>query len=415
MGAPMIHKFECPHCGQHLSVESQYAGQSAPCPSCNKSIVIPAAPIEPPPLLSASPTPTVVPATVSEPSPLPSASPTTTPRVLLIDTETTGFAQRGLAGVLVQPRIVSVTWFIGPAHEPTERLRTFVVRPDGFNIPPLATAVHRISTEHARAHGTSLAVVLQQLREDIITLRPQFVIAHNAGFDIPVVEGEFQRLGQPCPISQLRAICTMRTTVALCRIPRPRGSGFKHPKLQELHVRLFARSFEGAHDSAADVHALARCFSALYRSGFYNGEFALPQSDFPPPFLQPPLPAATSGFVFSCNASTVTECLEKQIFGDRADWPIAIKPGSVCFLYNYATHQIAGVWNAVQSGMNLDPQAWRGGFPYQCRVAPMLSRVTSISRGEFTVLSAGRIPNPLPASHVANMLQVFQARLSHLP
>jgi hypothetical protein len=36
----MIH-FDCPHCRQVLEVEDQGAGQSVPCPKCNKSLRIP--------------------------------------------------------------------------------------------------------------------------------------------------------------------------------------------------------------------------------------------------------------------------------------------------------------------------------------------------------------------------------------
>ena len=382
----MTVRFDCPHCGGHLTAHSDEAGQSARCPTCYQDSIIPSA-TQPPALA---------------------------PRVLLVDTETTGFAQRGPNGSLIQPRIVAITWFVGPADNPSERVRTFLVRPDGFVIPAGATAVHRITTERAREHGTSLAIVMQQLREDIATLQPQFVVAHNAAYDIPVVEGEFQRLGLPCPISGLRAICTMQTTTALCRIPRRGGGGFRWPKLQELHVKIFARPFDGAHDSSADVGALARCFVALYRSGFYSAEFTHHQVAFTPR-LKPSIPAdasiaTPSGYVFPCNNSTAAECLQKQVFGDRADWPLLVAPGSLCFLYNYDTRHIIGVWRAVRAGKNLDAQAWRGAFPYQCQVTPMHPGVMSIPRSDFAFLSAGRIPNPLPSFHVADMVRSFQTR-----
>lgn len=353
-------------------------------------------------------------------------------QVIIIDTETTGFAQAGSAGLLVQPRIVSITWSVGPAEDPTERIRTYVISPDGFTIPDAAAAVHRITTNHARAIGSPLAVVMQQLRDDCIALRPQFVVAHNAAYDIPIVAAEFQRLGLPCPISPLRAICTMRSTKLFCRIPTAGGNGFRWPKLQELHVRLFARPFEGAHDSAADVRALANCFAALCRSGFYNSEFALPQLVFPQPprfhgdcpdgrtvyaddldggLRDAPTNASSQGFVFVCNGATVAECVQKQLFGAPTNWPLAIPLGSPCFLYNFSTHEITGVWRAIQTGNPIDPQAWGGAFPFQCRVEPMLARLTSVPRADFPFLAAGRIPNPLPAAHVTAMLRTFQARL----
>jgi DNA polymerase III epsilon subunit-like protein len=342
------------------------------------------------------------------------------PQVILIDTETTGLPQHGPAGLLVQPRIVSITWMVGPADDPGHLIRTYVVCPDGFTIPDAVAAIHRITTERARAIGSPLAVVMQQLREDCMALRPQFVVAHNAAYDIPIVAAEFQRLGLPCPISPLQAICTMRTTTAFCRIPAARGNHFRWPKLQELHVRLFAQTYDGEHDSAADVQALARCFAALCRCGFYNAEFALPQTDLPPPFqpavtrsVPPTLPQTTmttegQGFVFACNSDTVEECLQKQLFGAPTDWPLNVPRGSPCFLYNFSTHHITGVWRAVQAGMHIDRQAWGGAYPYQCRVEPMVARLSALPRADFPILAAGRIPNPLPAAHVAVMLHAFQ-------
>jgi hypothetical protein len=40
----------------------------------------------------------------------------------------------------------------------------------------------------------------------------------------------------------------------------------------------------------------------------------------------------------------------------------------------------------------------------------MHAGVMSIPRSEFPFLSAGRIPNPLPSFHVADMVRSFEAR-----
>jgi len=37
--------FNCPHCGQHLSVEDRGAGMLVNCPSCNKQVEIPKVPV----------------------------------------------------------------------------------------------------------------------------------------------------------------------------------------------------------------------------------------------------------------------------------------------------------------------------------------------------------------------------------
>jgi DNA polymerase III epsilon subunit-like protein len=325
-------------------------------------------------------------------------------RVLLLDTETTGLPRTQPNGTLIQPRIVTISWLLGIPDAQSERERSYVVRPDGFTIPREATAIHGISTEYARATGSSLQSVLQQLREDCDALHPQIVVAHNASFDLPIVAAEFRRLGISSPLAQLRSICTMRSTIALCRIPRQRGTGFKWPTLQELHVRLFARSFDGAHESAFDLRALFACFSALYRSGYYNADFSLIQTPLMAPSETPP----THGYVFACTDNTVTDCLEKHLFGAPTTWPLSVAPGSVCFLYNFDSQFISGVWRAVQSGTHLDATAWGGEFPYQCRVELVFPRLATLPRWRLAFLAGGRIPNPLPSTRLEQMMRAFR-------
>jgi transcription elongation factor Elf1 len=43
-------RFNCPHCGQHLSVEPRGAGSAVNCPNCNEQIEIPQGSTRPPPL-----------------------------------------------------------------------------------------------------------------------------------------------------------------------------------------------------------------------------------------------------------------------------------------------------------------------------------------------------------------------------
>lgn len=324
-------------------------------------------------------------------------------RVLLLDTETTGLPRRGQDGRLVQPRIVAISWLLGAPDSPPQRERSYIVRPDGFTIPREATAIHGISTEYALSTGSSIQFILQHLRDDCDALRPKMVVAHNASFDIPVVDAESRRLDIPNPLARLRSICTMRTTVALCRIPRRRGRGLKWPSLQQLHVRLFARPFDGSHDSASDVRALFACFSALYRSGFYNSEFSLIQR----PLLPQAEDLSAAAYVFSCANDTICHCLQRRLFGAPSPWPLSVAAGSICLLYNYDSHMISGVWRAVRSGTCLDAVAWEGRFPYQCQVEPLLSEPISVPRARFGFLAGGRIPNQLRSQQFVTILKSF--------
>ena len=35
-------KFECVHCGQHLKCDDQFSGRQITCPSCKKTVTVPA-------------------------------------------------------------------------------------------------------------------------------------------------------------------------------------------------------------------------------------------------------------------------------------------------------------------------------------------------------------------------------------
>ena len=66
---------------------------------------------------------------------------------------------------------------------------------------------------------------------------------------------------------KLEKICTMKSSIDLCKLPPVRYGSFKFPKLEELHHHLFGCSFDGAHDALEDVRATARCFFEMKKLG----------------------------------------------------------------------------------------------------------------------------------------------------
>uniref|UniRef100_A0A5B6Z3Z5 Putative B2 protein n=1 Tax=Davidia involucrata TaxID=16924 RepID=A0A5B6Z3Z5_DAVIN len=65
------------------------------------------------------------------------------------------------------------------------------------------------------------------------------------------------------------------------------------------------------------------------------------------------------GYIFVCNNDTMLEDLKRQLFGlppRYRDSVRAITPGLPLFLYNYTTHQLHGIFEAVSfGGSNIDP------------------------------------------------------------
>lgn len=103
------------------------------------------------------------------------------------DTETTGVdvaTDRVVTAAVVRRvggRAVTRTWLIDP----------------GVEIPAGATAVHGITTEHARAHGRSPAGALEEIAETLhgALARGEPVVAYNASFDLSLLDAELRRHG----------------------------------------------------------------------------------------------------------------------------------------------------------------------------------------------------------------------------
>ncbi|KAG9444306.1 hypothetical protein H6P81_015646 [Aristolochia fimbriata] len=98
-----------------------------------------------------------------------------------------------------------------------------------------------------------------------------------------------------------------------------------------------------------------------------------------PPVEMLPRNEVLGGYIFVCNNDTMQDDLRRELFGlppKYKDSVRAITPGLPLFLYNYSTHQLHGVFQAVSfGGCNIDPTAWedkkcRGEsrFPAQVRI-----------------------------------------------
>ena len=181
------------------------------------------------------------------------------PMYLILDTETTGISPTD--------RLVSICWAFYDTAGVEIAVSYDVIVPDGFTIPLDATAIHGISTDHARQVGIPLATALQKLTSDISRFTPQLYVGHNVAFDRPIVLKEYQRLRCPENLSKLSTYCTMKVGTNICRLPSRGRPGFKWPKLEELHRHLFGRAHASAHDARGDVSATAKCFFELRRRG----------------------------------------------------------------------------------------------------------------------------------------------------
>ena len=188
---------------------------------------------------------------------------------LIFDTETTGLPRDYNAPVTDLdnwPRVVQLSWQLHAANGKLLSQHDYIIQPDGFTIPFNAEKVHGISTQRAQQEGLPLAEVLTNFNQDLD--RTSVVVGHNVDFDINITAAEFiraglSRSGDDNPVLQSAKIDTKDASTDFCRIPGGRGGKYKWPTLSELHEKLFGVRFDGAHNSAYDVDATARCFFGL--------------------------------------------------------------------------------------------------------------------------------------------------------
>ncbi len=186
---------------------------------------------------------------------------------LFFDTETTGLPKSFKAPASDTdnwPRLVQLSWAwfdeLGNAWDRYD----YIIRPDGFSIPEESTKIHRISHEQALNEGVELLPVLKEFSEHIS--RAEKVVGHNVDFDDKIIASEFYRAKIPNVLATANKVCTMKSSVDVCRIDNGRGS-YKWPNLSELHRYLFQEDFAEAHNAMIDVLACARCFYEIKKRG----------------------------------------------------------------------------------------------------------------------------------------------------
>lgn len=171
------------------------------------------------------------------------------------DLETTGVS-------VEDDRVVSATVALIRPGQPTD-VRSHLIAVD-VDIPAEATAVHGISTEHARANGKPAAEVLDAVAADLADACRAGVpiVGCNLAYDLTLLDRELRRHGLPTlddriggPPRPVLDVFVIDKAVDRYR----RGSR----KLTDLCAH-YGVALDGAHDSAADALGAAR---VLYRIG----------------------------------------------------------------------------------------------------------------------------------------------------
>jgi len=183
--------------------------------------------------------------------------------ILFFDTETTGLPKSWSAPLTDLDNWPRLVQFASQTYSRQGRLLrqySAIVRPEGFEIPAAAAAIHGITQERALAEGCRLIDVLRTFHEDATDA--EILVAHNIQYDVNIMGSELIRAKFEPIQPPRRKICTMKESIQLCALPR-----MKWPKLVELHHKLYGCEFEGAHDAMNDVAATAKCFWKMVALG----------------------------------------------------------------------------------------------------------------------------------------------------
>lgn len=190
--------------------------------------------------------------------------------VLFFDTETTGIPPREAkweTDYNEYPHVVQLAWLW------RGNLRSFIIRPDDWEIPAEATEIHGISTERAKAEGVgfveAVTLFLHECEE------AGLICGHNIHFDTSVIKAnilrelgpEFYRAeGVEEILYKGKRIDTMRPAMKWVDA-RTQAGRLKFPNLSELYSRCFPGESFPAHDAGEDVKAVARCLPVLVEHG----------------------------------------------------------------------------------------------------------------------------------------------------
>lgn len=194
----------------------------------------------------------------------------TTEDILFFDTETTGIPDKSAkwdADYMGYPHVVQIAWIYKG-----EKFN-YIIRPEGWEIPEEATAVHGITTEYALEHGAPFAAVIDKFISDC--REAGLICGHNIHFDTGIVKANILReLGRAYydaenvedALFKGKRIDTMRSSMKWVDARNSWGK-LKFPNLGELYARCFPGETFPAHDALEDSQAVARCLPVLVEKG----------------------------------------------------------------------------------------------------------------------------------------------------
>lgn len=190
--------------------------------------------------------------------------------VLTFDCETTGVPKKGQKWDVDFedfPKIVQLAWSLNGKE------RSYIIKPEGWEIPDASIEVHGITAERANAEGVPFADIIGEFLSDCADAR--LLVGHNIYFDTSIVKAmillimgrEYYDTKADGALFKGKRIDTMMKTIKFVGAKKSNGKGIKFPSLEELYNKCFPGETFPAHDALEDVRACKRCIPVLVENG----------------------------------------------------------------------------------------------------------------------------------------------------
>lgn len=214
--------------------------------------------------------------------------------VLFFDSETTGIPERSAKwneDYMNYPHIVQLAWMIEGKTE------SYIIRPEGWEIPEETVEIHGITMEKALEAGEPFSVVIDRFIADCHCAG--LLAAHNIHFDTSIIkanilrelgEAYYKASGTEEALFKGKRIDTMQKSMKWVDARTANGR-LKFPNLMELYSRCFPGETFPAHDALEDVKAVARCLPILLEQGLVE----LKVKEYPGESPETPILSPNSG------------------------------------------------------------------------------------------------------------------------
>lgn len=188
--------------------------------------------------------------------------------VLVFDAETTGLVPKKAdykTDFNEFPHIVQLAWWFNGV------LKSYYIKPEGWEIPESVIAIHGITNEIATKEGIPFAECITEFIKDCE--KANLLVGFNIYFDTSIVKANIIRDGmlefynnivEPA-MDKSKRIDMMRKTIKFVSVRQANGSG-KFPTLLELYYKIFKKEYP-AHNAANDVQATLECLPFLVKIG----------------------------------------------------------------------------------------------------------------------------------------------------